>query len=327
MKTLFFYKKGFLLPLILNLLTSFQLLSMISNNSGVIFRIEHIKDLSILRITNQDLIVFDLDNVIFTLGISWLRKESFLDEIARGNSAAYAKFEELKAQNPVYILVEQDFLSVLRIMRFYEPMIIGLTERADNDPVLWKFLSRNQIYFTNNITLNFNPNGTVKCENGVIFCNGEDKGSVLMQFLSRMGIHPSRIIFIDDQLKHCYEVTEYCKQANIPCSSFHYSFISKSFNRNLAMFQYKYWLENGIILTDTQANLHLELPTNSQGSQTSSPLSSPERQESPPPPMPTQPPITNSSNCCVIALHQDLPVLTTSHNTDVAQSPSAQSYR
>jgi FMN phosphatase YigB (HAD superfamily) len=58
---------------------------------------------------------------------------------------------------------------------------------------------------------------------GVLFV-GEtnDKGKLLLELLRRLGLRPSRIVFIDDKVKNVRSVDQALRQAKIPSMVFRY---------------------------------------------------------------------------------------------------------
>lgn len=58
--------------------------------------------------------------------------------------------------------------------------------------------------------------------NGIICCNHQPKGKVLMAFIKKFNVHPDTVIFFDDQKENVISVAHACKQLCIPFHGFEY---------------------------------------------------------------------------------------------------------
>lgn len=82
------------------------------------------------------------------------------------------------------------------------------------------------------------------------------KGQALAQLIKHMGYKPSVIVFFDDYLEHIHTVHEEMTSLNIDCIALHYKAteqMQEEVNREIAIFQYKYLIQNRIWLSDQQA--------------------------------------------------------------------------
>jgi len=62
---------------------------------------------------------------------------------------------------------------------------------------------------------------------GVVFCNGNDKGSLLLHFLQQTAYQPDTIIFVDDMQEHVHAVKKVITKHNLPCVGIRYSYFDK----------------------------------------------------------------------------------------------------
>jgi len=72
-----------------------------------------------------------------------------------------------------------------------------------------------------------NPKRPACYQSGIIFCNGNDKGSLLLHFLDTIAYKPERIIFVDDKLKNIESVKNAAQQRNIDFVGLRYSKFDK----------------------------------------------------------------------------------------------------
>lgn len=75
---------------------------------------------------------------------------------------------------------------------------------------------------------------------GIIFTCGQDKGAVLLSFLSTVRYRPERVVFVDDVMSNILSVQAMCMLLKIPYLGFHYTganCLPKSFNPAAARLQ------------------------------------------------------------------------------------------
>ena len=69
-------------------------------------------------------------------------------------------------------------------------------------------------------------------QQGVIFCNNNDKGKVLKKFLTMINFKPKKIITIDDQLYNVQSVEKMAHNNRIPFIGLRYNFFDATYTQN-----------------------------------------------------------------------------------------------
>lgn len=99
-------------------------------------------------------------------------------------------------------------------------------------------------------------------KDGIIFTSRYDKGKSLEAFLKYVNFKPSKILFVDNQLKNLKLVEAYCQRHNIPFIGFHYNYIRsrsiKEFNQALADYQFEVLKTQGKWISDKDAALMIK---------------------------------------------------------------------
>ena len=222
-------------------------------------------------ITPGSVVVFDLDNTVLearqTLGtdqfFSYLVKKA--EEAGlRGQDAkdlALLQTTEIQPISPVR-LVEESTLGFLRSLQERNVTVFALTAR----PFAWAQGTLNQLA---SLQIDFSktapriPKDTNRApkelsyQGGVIFLRpGEDKGNVLVKFLSVSKQSSEKIVFIDDKLHNVESVDTALNAAEIENIEFRYGAADervKSFDSQLANFEFHYFLLHKVFLDDKKA--------------------------------------------------------------------------
>jgi len=97
---------------------------------------------------------------------------------------------------------------------------------------------------------------------GCLFTCNIAKGDILKAFLQYIGWNPHHIIFIDDKHKHLESVENFCKQAGIAFTGFHYTAVEKMpktpLNQQIANYQFKVLEQKNRWLSDREAITRLK---------------------------------------------------------------------
>jgi hypothetical protein len=103
-------------------------------------------------------------------------------------------------------LIEQDTAVVIQNLQQKNIIVVALTARPPESAALTiKQLNALGIDFSLsgfNVHTLTTPQDPFLYHQGIIFCKNHDKGKVLVEILTRLKLSPSRIISIDDALKH-----------------------------------------------------------------------------------------------------------------------------
>jgi uncharacterized protein DUF2608 len=92
-------------------------------------------------------------------------------------------------------------------------------------------------------------------KSGVLYSSLHPKGDILLQFLQRLGWHPNKIIFIDDELDFVRSVVESLDTLEIPCLGIHYTAANAApchLDLEQARFQINYFVEHDSWLGDEE---------------------------------------------------------------------------
>jgi hypothetical protein len=90
------------------------------------------------------------------------------------------------------------------------------------------------------IGIHFNGKGPAQCPiaslgngkpalyiQGILFCAGQDKGEVLIDWLKQMNFHPKKIIFIDDKIKNVMQVQKAVIKNKYPFIGLRYGYLDE----------------------------------------------------------------------------------------------------
>lgn len=91
---------------------------------------------------------------------------------------------------------------------------------------------------------------------GIIFTDHREKGPFLKTFLNNMDLHPTKIVFIDDNMKQIESVESVVESMNIPYTGFRYANLDnfhKQFNPLIGNIQLEALLKNDQVLSDDEA--------------------------------------------------------------------------
>ena len=111
----------------------------------------------------------------------------------------------------------------------------------------------------------FTPAGSTKsviCKKNVVFCNGGQKGPILVELLDRARSLDHRVIthvvFADDSLKHVVNVDQALQKNGVSCACFHYTNVDVSkFNPAKAEREFEKFL---VDLKKVNPELYAQLP-------------------------------------------------------------------
>lgn len=99
------------------------------------------------------------------------------------------------------------------------------------------------------------PQQTPLFKLGVLYSSFRPKGDVLLAFLERLDLHPSRVLFVDDELEHVQSVLTRLDEAGIFCIGIHYTprtEVAYTLDPERARFQIDYFVEHNIWLSDKE---------------------------------------------------------------------------
>lgn len=212
------------------------------------------------EVASSDLLVLDIDNTILepkqTLGsdqwFSYLAGKTSVD-------AAIPVWEDVQNLTKVHA-VESDTPALIRQAQQRGVVVLALTAR----PVSLKRETFRQLKSLGvrlaNPAEDYSDGESVQLYNGVLFVGPHNnKGLVLAKFLEAVGRNPSRLIFVDDKLKHVKNMDAvFSKIANI---NFRYGAADErvnSFSPAIANKQWELFENEGVLVSDDEAKKLLE---------------------------------------------------------------------
>ena len=178
-----------------------------------------------------DLIIFDLDETLITLD----HGEHWISEICKQYTVT--DFEKTKYLYLWYVLREEHRLLeehaaqlIVELQQRRGCKVIALTARhtapliahtVEQLAQLGIDFSRSGISNENFMIEGLFP--LARYYKGIIFAGSHNKGTVLMRVLDRLGITPTKIIFVDDKLHHLQSVQMKAGERGIPFIGLRYS--------------------------------------------------------------------------------------------------------
>lgn len=226
----------------------------------------------ILKYTRfNSLLLFDLDNTLIeaktALGSDqWFTKLYYEASCTIDNRALafemtiaiyHAIQDFIKAQQ-----VEQVSIDLIKAFQDIGLPVIAITARDINmEETTLRQLQDNHLDFTKGgsfytfkhvLGTPENSLNTAFFSNGILYCDGKNKGKCLDAFLNNNAIHPRHIIMIDDKLKHLEHVGEIAGTKNIDFHGFRYGFLDSKV-------QSLDWHETKIQLTLIKEKLHVNV--------------------------------------------------------------------
>lgn len=222
-------------------------------------------------ITPGALVIFDLDNTVLeavqTLGTDQFFTFLVKKAEAQGLQGHFAKQKALELATPIQPvsrvrLVEGITKNFIRELQTRNYTVMALTAR----PASWtegtlKQVTSLGIDFTRTApplsSGRFAGTPSGQYAGGVLFLPaGLEKGPTLLQFLHDRNLHPTQIIFVDDKLTNVQSVDASLTEARIPAIAIRYGAADlrvKNFDKDLAAFEYDYFLNTGVFLSDDDA--------------------------------------------------------------------------
>jgi len=200
------------------------------------------------------LFVFDLDNTLIE-SVQQLGTYQWFcylcDELIKdGLTAEQANQKAIEMWTKVHSVtevkpVEKKIPKLLRKIQEVGVVMIGLTSRPPTivDRTLYHLASVGINFIHAPILETETP--LIKYAGGVIFVAKKvDKGTALNAFLETSNLHPKKVIFVDDKLKHVQDVINAMKLRKTPCLGVRYGGADhhvQSFNHKIADLQWKYF--------------------------------------------------------------------------------------
>lgn len=161
------------------------------------------------------LVVWDVDNVIGKMELSIGSPEWFYFYLEQYKKEGMAGEDALAQLLPLYhfiqhntlmVPVEEQTVAMVKATQSYAH-VIALTSRGFH-------LAQRTVTQLHALEIDFSVTSFFKhaiyrdyeCYRGIIFCNGNHKGRILLDILKRRNYHPHRIIFINDKKKYLEQI-------------------------------------------------------------------------------------------------------------------------
>lgn len=108
-------------------------------------------------------------------------------------------------------IIESESANIIEKLKKAGHAVIGLTARPPENPTIEatnKQLRNIRFSDFNKQLNNFTFNNNAKFSSGIIFCGNSNKGKCLKIFFQHLKIQPSKIIFIDDNIKYLQQLED-----------------------------------------------------------------------------------------------------------------------
>lgn len=203
---------------------------------GARAEVREIKSMSeiVSEVRPTTLLVFDLDNTLvepvgnigsdqwYDYALSALKRDG-LDEAAaeKEANALWTRMLGVVKVKPVEELTP----ILLREQQKRGLKILALTARGPEDaPATFAQLKAIGVDLSSSAVSpgNYRFGRTGHYSNGVYFVGDGDKGEALLSFLDMIKLRPTRVVFVDDKLRHAKAVDAVMTAAGIPCVAFRY---------------------------------------------------------------------------------------------------------
>jgi hypothetical protein len=281
--------KNFYTKIIKNLLQNWLFLFFIMFNNfslfGDIVRVEKISEIHqlLLEIKEDNLIVFDVDDVIFSTEDHFAHPYGYLTFVKLTNQALNSASTDKEKEEIMRkvslsqllarrLLVEEDMPQFIRNLQDAGIKIIALTNFPRGQ---YGAISRTEAWrieqlksfgidfsraFPDEMHGEFHEMAQPGLapplfEKGILFSNGHPKGEVLTTFFKKNLLSPSKVIFIEDLLHHHNSVESSLRSLKISFIGIHYTGANKYFgvcNEGLLRYQFDHLLSTETWISDKQ---------------------------------------------------------------------------
>lgn len=234
MKITMVYKKWFALLIFSCTLTSLFSFSHSVQEIDSLTEIVHLA----AHADNQWLFIFDLDNTLIRAYEEQATDEWFFNNVKQLRSLGRSFTEACEETLPPYTAAQNN--SSVRVLNslIFEIIdtlfnrgshCIALTSRGREDliEITIRQLNEAGIVFKQNEPIWQKSFPLISARtrycNGIIFCDGKDKGQMLDLFLKEVGYHPTTIVFVDDSLRNISAVEQFTTNNGLEFFGFHFT--------------------------------------------------------------------------------------------------------
>jgi len=189
--------------------------------------------------TRDTLVVFDIDNTLVAPpqslgGDAWyyhLVRRFEARGMSRNESIARADAEWNRVQDRLAVrLVDPETPALVSALQAAGVRTLVLTARShDVAPATARQLASVGLDFSRGEVANGRVEAgdaggsEARLAGGILFAGeGNDKGRVLAAFLRTRGLHPARVVFVDDKSRHARSVDAAMAAAGLPCTAWRF---------------------------------------------------------------------------------------------------------
>lgn len=235
---------------------------------------------------NSTLVVFDIDEVIFTSEDQILHPnyKNFRDIIEQDLAKNISKKEMVELISLAYktrkrAIVDPQILEIFKLLLNQNIMTVALTHCVTGKTGLGDRYEDLRIAQLESFNVDFGKLskfiGDIKLPKleqdwgipllykGVILTGFVDKGTVLKHILSKIDFKPKEILFIDDRIDNIESVQSMYLELGIKYTGFEYNAVKNTpitvFNEQRARFQFKTLAEKRVWLSDEAADAEIAL--------------------------------------------------------------------
>lgn len=231
----------------------------------------HISDI-VQEITSDTLVLFDIDDTLLNTQILLGNSAWWQYFITTLNASGYDKkyqpeitsiIQKILTKVPV-LPIDPISPEIIKSLQCKGIMTLGLTARFLKADYL-ETMGDLSHYQLKSFGVNFSQTPLPNCNNprlhqffldGIIFTNHNPKGPYLKEFLALMGLHPKKIVFIDDSVKQMSSVENTVESLGIEFTGFRYGTLDhfhSAFNPLVANIQLEALVKEGQLVSDEEA--------------------------------------------------------------------------
>jgi len=218
------------------------------------------------------LVVFDIDNTLIepaqSLGsdqwFSYRVEENIRRGMSKQESFAVALTEWISIQHKTKVKpVETSTVQLFEQLHNGGWQVIALTTRGIE-------LAAKTIEQLKSVGIDFSKAMPVSQEiifehvrgalyrGGIVFCDGSNKGALLLQFFKQSGLDPKKILFVDDKEKCLRDVEQVCAEHQISFIGLRYGFLDEKVKNLKPEVADEQWVCFGNLISDEEANERLK---------------------------------------------------------------------
>jgi hypothetical protein len=191
------------------------------------------------HITSDMVLIFDIDNTVIETAQYVGSDQWFYHRLKEYVKQGFDEQKALQVVLPEWVsiqkrtnvnLVEPITSRVIETWQKNGWEVMGLTSRGLElaERTVWQLQSVGIDFAKASPVLhemNFKNNPDAIFRDGILYCSGSGKGSLLFQFFQNSGFFPKKVLFVDDKESHLRHVENACVEHQVPFVGLRYGFL------------------------------------------------------------------------------------------------------